>query len=89
MTKEELEACIDLHGDDIYSFCSYLTGKYVCDGRKGDSSRITPHRNSIFVTGCRLDFDRTQKLFNRINPGGIIYLKRILELSYSIWLLRN
>ena len=26
MTKEELEACIDLHGDDIYSFCSYLTG---------------------------------------------------------------
>ena len=26
MTIEELEACIDLHGDDIYSFCSYLTG---------------------------------------------------------------
>lgn len=26
MTIEELGACIDLHGDDIYSFCSYLTG---------------------------------------------------------------
>ena len=26
MTREEIEACIDRYGDDIYSFCSYLAG---------------------------------------------------------------
>ena len=26
MTKEELESCLDRFGDDIYGFCSYLTG---------------------------------------------------------------
>ena len=26
MTREEIETCIDRYGDDIYSFCSYLTG---------------------------------------------------------------